>query len=169
LSKFLGNLGAVWGVVGISLLLGRGLVCLVPYVVELGGVELNWLQGMSLAGSVGLLGYAEGYRGFQLKFSPRAAARVGVVREAPNMARVLLAPLFCMGFFDATRKRKVVAFGLSAMVVLLIVGVERLPQPWRGIVDAGVLLGLSWGLVSCWIFTGRALLGVGERVDPELG
>lgn len=73
MSKFLGNLGAVWGVVGISLLLGRGLVCLVPYVVELGGVELNWLQGMSLAGSVGLLGYAEGYRGFQLKFSPRAA------------------------------------------------------------------------------------------------
>ncbi len=169
LRNFVGILGVVWGVVGITLLLGRGLVCLVPYVVELGGLELSWLHGVSLAGSVGVLGYAEGYRGFQLKFSPRAAARVGVVRQAPNVPRVVLAPLFCMGFFDATRKRKVVAFGLTAMVVLLILGVERLPQPWRGIVDAGVLLGLSWGLVSFWIFTVRGLLGLGERVDPELG
>ena len=66
------------------------------------------------------------------------------------------------------KKRKIVAYGLTAMVILLILLVERLPQPWRGIVDAGVLLGLSWGLVSFWIFTVRAFFGLGPAVDPEL-
>lgn len=166
--RAVGILGAVWGVIGISLLLGRGLVCLVPYVVELSDVVLTGWQGAALLSSVVLLGYVEGYKGFQLKFSPRAAARVDVVWRMPTLPRVVLAPLFCMGFFDATKKRKIVAYGLTAMVILLILLVERLPQPWRGIVDAGVLLGLSWGLVSFWIFTVRAIFGLGPAVDPEL-
>ncbi|HBO87627.1 MAG TPA: hypothetical protein DD620_02615 [Verrucomicrobia bacterium] len=168
MSRAFGIMGATWGVIGITLLLGRGLVCLVPYVLELADSVLTGWQGTALLSSVILLGYTEGYKGFQLRFSPRAAARVNVVRRIPTLTRVVLAPLFCMGFFDATRKRKIVAYGLTTMVVLLIILVERLPQPWRGIVDAGVLFGLSWGLVSFWFFTLRVLFGLGPAVDPEL-
>jgi hypothetical protein len=72
-----------------------------------------------------------------------------------------------MGFFHATRKRKIVAYSLTTMIIVLIILVRHLPQPWRGIVDAGVLLGLGWGLVSVWIFSFKALVGRGYAVSPE--
>ena len=73
-----------------------------------------------------------------------------------------------MGFFDSTPKRKQIAYGLTLMVIVLILLVEQLPQPWRGIVDAGVLLGLGWGLGSFWIVSMRVFLGMSLPVDPEL-
>ena len=33
-------------------------------------------------------------------------------------------------------------------MIVLIVSVRQLPQPWRGMVDAGVVVGLTWGVVS---------------------
>ena len=158
----------LWGVVGVSALLLRGLFCLFPYVSELSSYALDQWHGVALAGSLLFLGYAEGYKGFQLKFSPRAAARLAVIWRDPTCARVLLAPLFCMGFFDATPKRKRIAYGLTLMVIALILLVEQLPQPWRGIVDAGVLLGLGWGLCSFWMASIRVFSGAMVPVDPEL-
>ena len=38
----------------------------------------------------------------------------------------------------------------------LVALVRRLDQPWRGIIDAGVVVGLAWGLAALWIFTARA-------------
>ena len=161
-------IGVFWAIVGVSALLLRGLFCLFPYVFELSSYTLDQWHGVALAGSLLFLGYAEGYKGFQLKFSPRAAARLAVIWRDPTWARVLLAPIFCMGFFDATPKRKRIAYGLTLMVIVLILLVEQLPQPWRGIVDAGVLLGLGWGLCSFWIASIRVFLGSGLPVDPEL-
>ena len=49
-------------------------------------------------------------------------------------------------------------------IVLLVWWVRSLPQPWRGIVDGGVVLGLMWGLgVILWLFL-RYLLGA--RIPP---
>ena len=53
-----------------------------------------------------------------------------------------------MVFFDAPPKRKRIAYGLTLMVIVLILLVEQLPQPWRGIVDAG----------SCWVWGGAYVL-----------
>jgi hypothetical protein len=33
-------------------------------------------------------------------------------------------------------------------IVGLVLLVGMLPQPWRGIVDAGVVVGLGWGIVA---------------------
>ena len=162
-----GAVGVAWGILGLTLIFGRGLICLYPYVEELPGSTFVWFHWIALAASLLFMGYAEGYKGFHLKFSPRAAARARYLRENPTPARVAFAPLFCMGFFHATRKRKIVAYSLTTMIVLLIVLVRELPQPWRGIVDAGVLLGLGWGLVSVWIFTFKALFGEDYDVSPE--
>lgn len=163
----IGAIGAVWGILGLSLIFGRGLICLYPYAQELCGTSFEWFHWIALAASLVFMGYAEGYKGFHLKFSPRAAARALYLKNNPTFARVLFAPLFCMGFFHATRKRKIVAYSLTAMIILLIVFVRQLSQPWRGIVDAGVLLGLGWGLVSVWLFTVKAFFGKGFNVSPE--
>jgi hypothetical protein len=163
----LGSFGALWGILGLTLIFGRGLICLYPYVQELPESTFVWFHWIALAASLLFMGYAEGYKGFQLKFSPRAAARALYLRGNPTPVRVTFAPLFCMGFFHATRKRKIVAYSLTTMIVLLIVLVRQLPQPWRGIVDAGVLLGLGWGLVSVWIFSLKALFGKDFDVSPE--
>jgi hypothetical protein len=163
----IGIVGAAWGIVGLSLILGSALYRLYPYALELSETPLVWYHWLALGTSLLFMGYAEGYKGFHLKFSPRAAARALYLRNNPTVARVILAPFFCMGFFHATRKRKIVAYSLTAMIVLLIVLVRQLNQPWRGIVDAGVLLGLGWGLLSIWGFTAAAFFGKGFNVSPE--
>jgi hypothetical protein len=53
-----------------------------------------------------------------------------------------------MGYFYATRKRMIVSWAVTSGIVLLILAVRLLPQPWRGIVDLGVVAGLTWGLVA---------------------
>ena len=159
--------GAIWGITGLSLLFGSALFRLYPYAEELWGMSFTWYHWAALVVSILFMGYAEGYKGFHLKFSPRAAARALYLKNNPSLVRVLLAPFFCVGFFHATRKRKIVAYSLTTMIVLLVIFVRQLPQPWRGIVDAGVLLGLGWGLISVWLFTLRAFFGKAYSVSPE--
>ncbi|MCP5535342.1 MAG: hypothetical protein H7A51_03805 [Akkermansiaceae bacterium] len=101
--------------------------------------------------------YYEGYKGFQKKYSPRVAARVRYLRDHPNTLRSLLAPVFCIGYFHANRKTLIKSYAISAAIILLVFSMKYCPQPWRGIVDLGVMLGLSWGLVAFWIFTYQAL------------
>ena len=77
----------------------------------------------------------------------------------------LLAPAFAMGWFYATRRRLLVSWILTVGIVTLVLIVHGMAQPWRGIVDAGVVVGLTWGMVSIvWI----AARGGAKVVDPEL-
>ena len=162
-----GMLGAIWGIGGLSLLFGSALFRLYPYAEELCGMAFEWFHWVALAASLLFMGYAEGYKGFHLKFSPRCAARALYLKNNPTVVRILFAPFFCMGYFHATRKRKIVSYSLTLMIILLIVFVRKLDQPWRGIVDAGVVLGLGWGLVSVWLFAIKAFFGKGFTVSPE--
>ena len=163
----IGSIAALWGVLGLSLILGSALWRLYPYAHELCGSAFSWYHWLALAFSLIFMGYSEGYKGFQLKFSPRVAARALYLKRHPSLARVVFAPLFCMGFFHATRKRLIVSYSLTCAIIVLIVLVRQLAQPWRGIVDAGVVLGLGWGLISVWLFTLLAFFGKGFDVSPE--
>lgn len=53
-----------------------------------------------------------------------------------------------MGLFHATKKRMIVSWSVSIGVAAIVAAVKRLPYPWRNIVDAGVVIGLSWGTIS---------------------
>jgi len=53
-----------------------------------------------------------------------------------------------MGLFHATKKRMIISWSVSTGVALIVAAVKRLPYPWRNIVDAGVVVGLSWGSIS---------------------
>jgi hypothetical protein len=95
--------------------------------------------------------YVEGYKGFQLKFSPLVVKRSFTLVPGKNGTawyHFLLAPLYSMGLLHATRKRKIVSWSVSLGVAGIVAVVKRFPYPWRNIVDAGVVVGLTWGSFS---------------------
>ena len=160
----MGLIGLFWGAGGVVLLLGSALFRLYPHAWELCEMPLERYHWVALLASLLLLGYAKGYKGLHRGFSPRVVARALYLKNNPTVLRVVLAPFFCMGYFHATRRRKGISFAITAMVVGLILLVRTLEQPWRGIIDAGVVLGLGWGLVYiCW-FMLQELFGKGLDV-----
>lgn len=158
---------ALWGVFGVILLLADALWRLAPRAYEALTGELTTLEWLSLIPVLGFFGIAEGYKGFQQAFSPRVAVRAMCARDR-GLAAQLLAPLFCMTLFDTPRRRLLISWGLVIMIVGLIIGVSYLPQPWRGIVDAGVVVGLGWGVIATVVMFAKALRGT-LGTDPELG
>ena len=62
-----------------------------------------------------------------------------------------------MGFYRAPRRVIIVVWGITIGVVLLVQLVRILDQPWRGIVDAGVVVGLAWGAVATLALAVQAL------------
>lgn len=150
------------------LLLGNAVVRLAPKAVEALTSPLTVLQWVLLVGFVGFMAYAEGYKGFQKAFSPRVIARAAWLRANPRWWLIAVAPAFCMGLVHATRKRLIVSWSITTIVVLLIIGVRMLAQPWRGIIDAGVVVGLSWGLAAIVVYGARAILGRPSAVPPDV-
>ena len=109
------------------------------------------------------MAWSEGYRGFQLGFSPRSAARVKWLRHNPNLVRTVLAPLFVMGYFNAPPRRLVAVWALTAAIVVAIVVIHALDQPLRAALDIGVVLGLTWGLASFLISLKRTFAAPATR------
>ena len=73
---------------------------------------------------------------------------------------MLLGPAFCLGLFDAKKRTKIVSWTMLVVIILLVVFMRRLSQPWRGIIDAGVVVGLAIGLASLfWLFVHAVLTG----------
>ncbi len=64
----------------------------------------------------------------------------------------------------------IVSWSVSTGVALVVAAVKRLPYPWRNIVDAGVVVGLTWGSLSISIGYFKTLLTgkLPEGVDPAL-
>lgn len=99
--------------------------------------------------------YVEGYKGFQKKFSPLVVKRAFTLIPGKNNTRwyhFLLAPLYSMGMIHATKKRKIVSWSVTMGVAAIVAAVKRLPYPYRNIVDAGVVVGLTWGSISILLF-----------------
>lgn len=163
-----GRLGAAWGVLGVCALLGTAIARLSPIAWEAVTSPLSVLELLALVVWVLLMAMSEGYRGFQRAFSPRVAARARHLAEHPTPVRVALAPLFCMAFFGAPRRRRVVSFALTLGIVALVVAVRYVAQPWRGIIDAGVVVGLCWGLVATLASVARAFSARGPSVPAEV-
>lgn len=145
---------ATWGVALVVLLLAQAVARLLPYAIE------PWRDGSMSVGQQALYvgfvifnAYAEGYRGFQKRFSPRVVGRAFHLGEHPRPLHVLLALPFCMSLFHAQRRQRIVGWTFVIVLVLVIALVRQLPQPWRGIIDGGVVVGLGWGIGSVvWLW-----------------
>lgn len=113
------------------------------------GVSLGW---------VALNAYAEGYRAFQLRFSPRVVVRAHHLARHPHPIHVALAPLYCMALIHATRRARIVAWSTVTMIVGFVLTLRLVPQPWRGIVDGGVVVALGWGILAIVVLFARSLI-----------
>lgn len=159
---------AVWGVVGVISLLGFAVYRLVPFTRELFDEHLQWWQLIILVVWCALMVYSEGYKAFYKQFSPRVVARAQYLSQKTTLSRTILAPLYCIGYFGAPKKRVITAYGLASGIILLVVIVHSVPQPWRGIIDAGVVLGLLVGIISIMFYVVRAMFRPSRLVaDPE--
>lgn len=138
----------IWGVGGILLLLSFAVYRLAPIAFDLANFPLSLLQWCFLAVFVVYMAYAEGYKGFHLAFSPRAVSRALYLAQNPRPMHLVFAPVFCMGYIYATRKRQLMSIGLTLLILCFVFIARQLPQPWRGIVDAGVVVGLGLGIAS---------------------
>ncbi len=160
---------ALWGISGVALLLGQAVYRLAPLARE--ALMEHALTPLHL--TVGVLWlafslYSEGYRAFHLRYCPRVVARAMHLAREPHALRGALAPLFCMGLFHAPLRSKVVSWVMVAFIVGIVALVRQIPQPWRGLIDLGVVAALGMGLVSLAYYTVRALRGHAPNVDPRL-
>jgi hypothetical protein len=160
--------GALWGLAGVLLLLGSAVYRLSPLAIEAFSYDWQWYHWLAFVFMSLFMAYAEGYRAFQQGFSPRVAARARYLRDHPDALHALFAPLFCMAYFHAPRRRQVTSISVTAGIIVLVILVRLLYQPWRGIIDGSVVIGLAWGLVSLAIFGYQAFTSERFGYSPEV-
>lgn len=165
----LGTLATIWGVVGFLGLLGSAIWRLFPVAWEpIAAGTLTAGQTAAYVAVAILMIYSEGYRGFQLKLSPRFAARALYLSRNPRPLLVLFAPFFCVGLVHASRRRLIASWILTTAIIGLVLLVRSTSQPWRGIIDGGVVLGLAWGATATGIAVANVFLGRTEPAEAEL-
>lgn len=172
MSMSAGGLAIVlWSIGGVLALLVQAIVRLLPRALEPildRDGSLGAVAALAYLASIVGLAYSEGYRGFQQRFSPRVVVRSLHLARHPKPLLVILGPLHAMGLIHATRRRLLGSWLLLLGIIGLILLVSMLAQPWRGAVDAGVVVGLSWGAIATLVMLVRALRGSPPDVDPDL-
>lgn len=156
----------MWGIAGVVALLGDAIWRLAPLALDAIARGFTPVEIAVGATWIAIAAYAEGYRGFQRQFSPRVVARAIHLTAHPRPLFVAVAPLYCMGLVHATRRRLVTSWTLTASIIVLVVLVRYLGR-WRGIVDAGVVIGLGWGIVAIFYYVGVAAAGRPLPVSPD--
>lgn len=159
---------AIWGLTGVIALLAQAIVRLAPMAwAPIRAGDLGAVHVAVAVPWVAMMVWTEGVRGFHQRFSPRAVVRAAALPRAPGWVQAL-APAACMGLVWATRRRLIASWVLLLGIIALIVGVQQLPYPWRGIVDLGVVAGLGTGLASLLWHAARAWAGTWPDQDPEI-
>lgn len=151
---------AAWAIAGVALLLIQALYRLTPRALE--PIREGTLSGVHLALYVGFVVfslYAEGYRGFQKAFVPRTIARAFHLSRNPSPLGVLLAPAYAMALLHAKPRRLLISWVLLIAITLCVIFLRYAPPMYRSIIDAGVVGGLSWGLVSLLYSSAQAFRG----------
>ncbi len=162
-------LGYYWGVIGVIGIIASAVFKLLPRIIELGNYPFAIQHWLVLLVFTPYMAYAEGYKGFYLNLAPRVQARALYLRDAGGPLLALTAPLFCMGYFYATRRRMLTSWIVSLSIVLLVAIVSRVPQPWRGVIDVGVVVGLVIGIAAlCWYWLRFEFTGSRPATAPDL-
>ena len=151
-----GVIATAWGISGLLLLLGFAIWRLGCNSIEALQMPLNWKHWLVFIVFLVFMAYSEGYKGFQKSFSPRFAARAKYLLRNTTPAQLFLAPLFCMSYFHAPKRRVIATCVLTLVIVIFILAFRFVPQPWRGLLDAGVVVGLIWGMIASILFCVKA-------------
>jgi hypothetical protein len=159
-TSILGTFAALWGLLGVLFNLGYAVYRVVPYSVAAFQMPLKWYHWIVMVAFALQMLYSEAYKGFHLKFCPRVTARMRYLRHHFNWRDALLAPIFCVGYYNASKRTKIVAYGIFIFVFVIVRLMQFIPQPWRGVIDVGVVVGLSAGMLSLiyhaiWAFSDK--------------
>ena len=168
MSRFTGVVGAAWGALGVFALLVFAIYRLGARALAAFETGLSPGQWLAAAAVAVFMAYTEGYRGFQLRFSPRTAVRILYLKNRPDPLRTLLAPLVAMGFIHATRRRMITTYVLTLGIVALVTLVRLVDQPWRGIIEAGVVVGFGWGVISLAVSIVQVFTQNDFETSPEV-
>ena len=163
-----GIIAVVWAIIGLIALLVFASWRLSLYTIESFSMPLNWVHWVVFVGWGIFMMHGEGYKGFQKKFSPRFAARCKYLLHHTTLLQMFLAPIFCMAYFHAPKKRVVATYALTIMIVLFILAFRYIPQPWKGLLDFGVVAGLIWGTISTIYFCYKIFADDNFEVDNEV-
>jgi len=177
-TKTMALFGSLWGSLGVVYILAKAIkrvlpIALQPFGGESAALVLTPFQWSMYAVSCLFFAYAEGYKGFQRKFSPlvvkRSFSLVIGTRQGNNLLNYALAPLYSMGLMNATKKRMITSWAVSLGVTSLVVLVKKLSPVWRCVLDAGVVVGLSYGSLSILaIYLKSIMTGQAPAVDACL-
>lgn len=138
---------AVWGLTGVAAILGWAAFRLGRRGVDVVLAGLSPLEWVALLALVAVFVYGEGVRALQRGWLPRVADRAARLARDGSWALRAVAPLHAFGLVGTPRRVAARAWlGVAAVVVAVLV-VRALPEPWRGIVDLAVALALAWGAV----------------------
>jgi len=165
--KLYGVIGVLWGLMGIFTLLIFAIYRLSSIALDAFSYDFFWYHWLVLIGNTLFMAHSEGYRGFQLNFSPRVAARLKSLFEFPTFLHVITAPFYCIGYYHIKRSKQLLIIGLTTGILILVYLIRFMPQPWRGIIDVGVVVGLSWGVVTLFIFCIMAFTSKHFNYSPD--
>ena len=146
-----------WGVLGVVLLFVQACVRLGARTVDALAMPLSGLEVALSLFWVLFNAYGEGYRAFQLRFSPRVVQRAHALAQPSEARYRWLAPLYCMSMVGAPRRSRIIAWGSVVLIALAVAIMSQVPQPYRGIVDGGVVVALIWGILTMAYYHLRAL------------
>lgn len=158
-----------WGAGAVVLSLLDAIARLARHAIE--GVSHGMLSGPQLLFTLVwtvVIVYGEGYRAFGSVLAPRMAARLLHLADRGTPLQRALAPFHALSLFDTPPRRLLSAWVMLVGIVTIVLIVRKLPQPWRGSVDAGVVIALSWGTVAIVRECARAVRSGAGRVDAEL-
>ena len=138
----------IYSIGGVIAIFSSAIYRLYPHVRESMSYEYSTLNWIVLTAYLIVMIVGKGYFALHRGFVPRVIDRSELLIENGNLIDKLLAPLYCMGFFKAPRKRIIISYVMIFFIVSFIVSASKISQPWRGIIDLGVVVGLSLGILS---------------------
>lgn len=164
------NLFTFWGVFQVVSSLSNGIKRILPIALEpFKNYDLNIYQSIAYVLFSIFMGYAEGYKGFQLKLSPLIVKRASGLYENRSILNLIFSGPYSMGLFNANKKRMIVSWSVSFGIFGLTYLVKKMPYPYRSIIDGGVVVGLTWGASSIiYQFVKSIITGNPPDVDPCL-
>jgi len=155
-SQFMAVFGSVWGSFGVIYILAKAIFRVLPIALEPfygdSSLVLSKIQWSLYTLSCVFFAYAEGYKGFHKKFAPLVVKRSFTLvigsAQGNNPLNYFMAPLYSMGLWGSTPKRRTVSWCLSLGIAVIVALVKKLPPAPRCILDAGVVVGLTVGSAS---------------------
>ncbi len=137
-----------WAMIGVSILFASA-------TYRMGSRGIATMQGGLSAGEwVALVlltlafVYGEGFRALDRRWVPGLVQRARRLRREGGTLLRVLAPLYGLSLIGVDRRKLVRAWAGTTAIVLAVLLVRSLPEPWRGITDFAVAAALAWGLVA---------------------